>query len=72
VSEPPLVMLGDTGGVKLLDLLPERDTGKVEEDALSPKPNLLMGFGGNGGGRSSALLVLPVFCLVLGLDASVT
>jgi hypothetical protein len=50
---------GDTGGVML----------RGEVAALrSPNPKRPVGFGGNGGGRSSEL-VLPVFCRVPGRDS---
>lgn len=62
-ENPP--KLGETGGVTFLD------TGKVEEAARRPKPNLFPGFGGRGGGRSSTELVLPVFCRVPGRESTV-
>lgn len=51
---------GDTGGVA--------PRGKVE-DFCRPNPNLLVGFGGRGGGLSSTELVLPVFCRVPGWES---
>lgn len=54
VSNPNPPIPGDTGGVKSRDGF---------DDFRSPNPNLPEGFGGNGGGLSSEL-VLPVFCRV--------
>lgn len=39
------------------------------DDFCRPKPNRLVGFGGNGGGLSSTELVLPVFCRVPGRES---
>lgn len=39
------------------------------EEVRRPKPKRFPGLGGSGGGRSSAELVLPVFCLVPGRDS---
>jgi hypothetical protein len=50
---------GDTGGERF------RDAGV---GLRNPNPNRLVGFGGNGGGRSSEL-VLPVFCRVPGRES---
>lgn len=38
--------------------------GRAEDVERRPIPAFLVGLGGGGGGRSSAELVLPVFCLV--------
>lgn len=54
VSCPKLPRPGDTGGVKL-----RGDVAALRR----PNPNRPVGFGGNGGGLSSEL-VLPVFCRV--------
>jgi hypothetical protein len=55
-SRPNPLSPGETGGLSVLDR-----TGKVEDAARRlGKWNLLLGFGGRGGGRSSEL-VLPVF-----------
>jgi hypothetical protein len=59
--------LGDMGGVSFPD--EGRDIGKVDEAARNPNPNFFVGLGGSGGGRSSTELVLPVFCLVPGLES---
>jgi len=50
---------GDSGGVR----------SRVVEAFRNPNPKRPVGFGGNGGGRSSEL-VLPVFCRVPGREAS--
>lgn len=60
----PMLIPGEVGG-----LLGFGEAGNVAEELRSPKPKRLPGFGGNGGGRSSAELVLPVFCLVPGRDS---
>jgi len=57
VSWPNPPIPGDTGGVA--------PRGKFE-GFCRPNPNLLVGFGGRGGGLSSTELVLPVFCRVPG------
>lgn len=56
---------GDRGGLTGSDLF----VGNVDDEARKPKPNRFPGFGGNGGGRSSMELVLPVFCRVVGRDS---
>lgn len=56
---------GDDGGLAESGF----GAGKVAEEARSPNPKRFPGFGGSGGGRSSAELVLPVLCLVPGRDS---
>lgn len=56
VSCPKLPRPGDTGGVRF-----RGDVAALR----NPNPKRPVGFGGNGGGRSSEL-VLPVFCRVPG------
>lgn len=59
---------GEVGG----DTRAALDRGNVEDAARRPKPNRLLGFGGSGGGCSSELLVLPVYCCTIGLAAPLT
>ncbi len=47
---------GDLGGEFRLDF----DAVKAEDTERNPKPYRFPGFGGNGGGLSSELRVLPV------------
>lgn len=65
VSCPNPPKPGETGGV----VLRECDDENVEA-FCNPNVKRFVGFGGRGGGLSSAELVLPVFCLVPGRDAS--
>lgn len=58
----PLGIWGDCGG-KLLVL---RERGRADDALRRPNPNLLPGFGGNGGGWSSELRVLPVLLRIAG------
>ena len=58
-ANSPSPRLGETGGEKFRDI----------EALRSPNPNLPEGFGGNGGGLSSEL-VLPVLCRVPGAEAA--
>ena len=59
----PCMVEGECGG----EVGPFRCRGNADDALLSPKPNLLPGFGGRGGGWSSELRVLPVSVRAAGL-----